>query len=129
MADSGSGTTAGVIAGMEFVTEDSPAQNCPNGVVVNMSIGGAYSAAVNSAGATMVEAGIFVSVAAGNSNDDASNYSPASEPSVCTVGASDRSDKVGGISNYGSVIDVFAPGRDITSTWIDGGTVSLFPLA
>lgn len=125
LSDSGSGSTSGIIAGMGFVTDDSATRSCPNGVVVNMSIGGAYSTALNAAAAALVDGGSFVSVSAGNSNDDAGNYSPASEPSVCTVGASDRSDNVGGISNYGAALDVFAPGRGIPSTWIDGGVVSL----
>ena len=124
LSDSGSGSTSGIIAGMSFVSDDSATRSCPSGVVVNLSIGGAYSTALNAAAAALVDAGSFVSVSAGNSNDDAGNYSPASEPSVCTVGASDRSDNVGGISNYGAALDVFAPGRDIPSTWIDGGIVS-----
>jgi subtilisin family serine protease len=123
LSDSGSGSTSGVIAGLNFILNDAPTRNCPNGVVVNLSIGGAYSTAMNAAAASLVDAGFFVSVAAGNSNDDAGNYSPASEPSVCTVGGSDRSDRVAA-SNYGAVIDIFAPGRDIPSTWIDGGVVS-----
>lgn len=116
-----------VIGGLEFALEDSPSRDCPNGVVVNMSLGGGFSQAINDAAAALVDAGIFTAVAAGNGNifgipQDAANYSPASEPSVCTVGATDSSDRVASFSNYGSVVDIFAPGVDVLSTWIGGGT-------
>jgi subtilisin family serine protease len=58
----------------------------------------------------MVDNNIFLAVAAGNSNANAANFSPASEPSVCTVGATDSSDRRSTFSNYGSVVDIFAPG-------------------
>jgi subtilisin family serine protease len=73
-----------------------------------MSLGGGSSAA-------MVAAGVFLAFAAGNSNDAASNYSPAGEPSLCTVGATDKSDNRASYSNYGRVVDIFAPGSDILS--------------
>lgn len=61
-------------------------------------------------------------MAAGNGNLDASLFSPASEPSVCTVGATDASDARAQFSNYGPLVDVFAPGVDIVSTWNNGST-------
>jgi len=114
----GSGTTAGVIAGMDFVTSDAPTRNCPNGTVANMSLGGSKSTAINAAAAAMVKAGVFLAVAAGNSDDDAASYSPASEPTACTVGASDSTDVRAWFSNYGSLVDIFAPGVDVLSSWI-----------
>jgi len=114
----GSGTTAGVIAGMDFVTSDAPTRNCPNGTVANMSLGGSKSTAINAAAAAMVKAGVFLAVAAGNSDDDAAFYSPASEPTACTVGASDSTDVRAWFSNYGSLVDIFAPGVDVLSSWI-----------
>jgi subtilisin family serine protease len=69
-----------------------------------------------------VAAGLFFGIAAGNSNDDAKYYSPASEPSACTVGATDSSDARASFSNYGAGVDVFAPGVQILSTWIGGTT-------
>jgi subtilisin family serine protease len=113
----GSGTTSGVIAGMNFVTTDSQTRSCPNGTVANMSLGGGSSASMNAAAKAMVDAGVFLAVAAGNSDDDAQYYSPASEPSVCTVGASDDTDTRAYFSNYGTLVDVFAPGVDVLSTW------------
>ena len=119
---------AGVIAGIDFVASDSQTRNCPNGTVANMSLGGGRSTAINSAAAAAVQAGVFMAVAAGNSNDDANFYSPASEASVCTVGATDVDDSRAWFSNYGTLVDVFGPGVDILSTWIGGpnATVSFF---
>ncbi|KAK4452570.1 cuticle-degrading protease [Podospora aff. communis PSN243] len=120
----GSGTTAGVIAGMDFVTADAPTRSCPNGTVANMSLGGSRSTAINAAAAAMVKAGVFLVVAAGNSDDDSTYYSPASEPTACTVGASDEFDTRAWFSNYGSIVDIFAPGVDVLSSWIGNPTAS-----
>lgn len=122
--DSGSGSYSGIIAGMDFVASDSRSRSCPNGVFANMSLGGAYSASLNSAAAAMIRNGVFLAVAAGNDNANAANYSPASEPTVCTVGASTSGDARSSFSNYGSVVDIFAPGSSITSTLPGGRTVS-----
>jgi hypothetical protein len=90
-----------------------------------MSLGGGKSAAVNTAAANAVSAGLFLAVAAGNDNANAANYSPASEPTAFTVGATDSNDARASFSNYGALVDVFAPGVSILSTWLNGGTVSL----
>lgn len=120
--DSGSGSTSGIVAGMDFVAGDARNRNCPNGVFANMSLGGGLSTALNQAAARMVSNGIFVAVAAGNSNADARTFSPASEPTVCTVGSSDSSDRKSSFSNYGSIVDIFAPGSNVVSTIPGGGT-------
>jgi subtilisin family serine protease len=112
----GSGTNAGVIKGMDFVTDDAPTRNC-SGIVVNMSFGGATSSAVNQAAAAIVSAGYFLAVAAGNSGADASTSSPASEQSVCTVGATTSSDTFASYSNHGPLVDILAPGTSVESTW------------
>ncbi|KAM5361425.1 hypothetical protein ACJZ2D_013115 [Fusarium nematophilum] len=122
LGDDGSGTNSGVIAGMDFVATDAASQDCPKGVVVNMSLGGEKSEAVNSAAASIVDAGLFLAVAAGNDGVDASTFSPASEASACTVGATTRNDTLAYYSNTGSVVDVLAPGTDILSTWPGGKT-------
>lgn len=119
---SGRGTNSGVIAGMDFVTKDAASQDCPKGVVVNMSLGGGKSAAVNKAAAGITGAGLFLAVAAGNDGADASNSSPASEPSACTVGATEKDDTLASYSNYGSIVDVLAPGTNIKSSWPGGKT-------
>nr|CDP27781.1 Putative Peptidase [Podospora anserina S mat+] len=117
---SGSGTLAAVIAGIDFVAADFPTRGCPNGATANLSLGASRSTAVNAAAAAAVRAGIFLSVAAGNSADDAFFYSPASEETVCTVGATDEGDVRAWFSNYGEGVDVFAPGVGVESAWIGG---------
>ncbi|KAI1147649.1 proteinase T-like protein [Nemania diffusa] len=119
---SGSGTTSGVVAGMNFVTSDVATRDCANGTTANMSLGGASSTAINTAARAMVSAGVFLAVAAGNSNTDAATSSPAGEPQACTVGATTSADARASFSNYGTVVDVFAPGQDVLSTWNNGGT-------
>lgn len=125
LSDSGAGSTSGIISGIDFVAEDASTRDCPSGAVINMSIGGSFSTAMNSAAASLVSAGHFVVAAAGNSASDAGNYSPGSEPTACTIGGSDQSDSVMSTSNYGSAIDLYAPGAQIPSAWPDGGEVCL----
>ncbi|KAK3365500.1 alkaline protease-like protein [Lasiosphaeria ovina] len=115
---SGSGSTSGVIAGMNFVATDSQTRSCPNGTVANMSLGGSLSTSMNNAAKALVNAGVFLAVAAGNSNVNANTFSPASEPTVCTVGATDINDNKASYSNYGAIVDIWAPGTNILSTWI-----------
>ncbi|KAK5659830.1 hypothetical protein OQA88_13293 [Cercophora sp. LCS_1] len=120
---SGSGSTSGVVAGINFVATDSKNRSCPNGTVANMSLGGSFSSSINSAAAALVSQGVFLAVAAGNDNANAANYSPASEATACTVGATASNDAKSSFSNYGAVVDIFAPGTSILSTWI-GSTSS-----
>ncbi|CAG9953244.1 unnamed protein product [Clonostachys rosea f. rosea IK726] len=117
----GDGSLAGFIKGMDFVAEDSAKRNCTQGVVSNMSVGGAFSTSINEAAASMVKKNIFLAVAAGNSNTDAEDFSPASEPTVCTVGAASPWDGRWLHSNYGAAVDVYAPGQNILSA-LPGGT-------
>ncbi|KAI1844127.1 hypothetical protein JX265_013768 [Neoarthrinium moseri] len=120
---SGEGTNSQVLSGMDFVVDDAQGrEDCPNGIVVNMSLGGQVSSAINQAAAAIVEAGLFLAVAAGNEAADASTSSPASEESVCTVGATDIDDQLAEYSNFGKLVDILAPGTDIESTWLDGKT-------
>lgn len=118
----GSGQNSGILAGMEFVIKDAGGRGCAKGVSVNMSLGGGRSDSLNQAGAKIVQAGHFLAVAAGNDGADASQYSPASEQSACTVGATDKDDSLATYSNIGASVDLLAPGSQITSTWKGGGT-------
>jgi subtilisin family serine protease len=121
LGDDGSGTNSGVISGMEWVVDDAPKRKeCEKGAVVNMSLGGSTSEAVNAAAKSITDAGIFLAVAAGNEAQDAKNSSPASEPSACTVGASDSKDQIAEFSNFGALVDIFAPGVDVLSS-VPGG--------
>ena len=107
----GSGSTSGVIAGINWV-----AANRVLPAVVNMSLGGGYSASLNSAVATAVAKGVTFAVAAGNDGRNACNYSPASAPSAITVGATSSTDLKASWSNFGTCLDIFAPGVNITSS-------------
>lgn len=108
----GSGTWSGIIAGIDWVaaTTSRPA-------VANMSLGGAKSASLNAAVAGAVNKGVVMAVAAGNANANACFYSPASEPSAITVGATTSTDARASYSNWGTCVDIFAPGTSITSAW------------
>ncbi|KAF1977475.1 subtilisin-like serine protease-like protein PR1A [Bimuria novae-zelandiae CBS 107.79] len=119
---SGSGSYAGVIAGIDYVASDHATRNCPKGATANMSLGGGKNQAVNDAVAAAVASGVFFAIAAGNNNRDAANYSPASEPTAFTVAASDINDAKASFSNYGTLVDVWAPGVSVLSTWNDGLT-------
>ncbi|CAD6456269.1 d8f3fb16-a9a2-4889-868b-a7b6ea0050cf [Sclerotinia trifoliorum] len=110
---SGSGTTAGVISGIQWV-----ATNHVSKSVLSMSLGGGFSSSLNSAVASTIASGVTVVVAAGNDNANAANTSPASTPDAITVGAIDTTDARASFSNYGSVLDVFAPGVNVLSSWI-----------
>ena len=114
---SGSGSNSGVIAGIDWVTA-----HAVKPAVANMSLGGSFSTALNNAVARSTNAGVTYAIAAGNSNANACNYSPASAASAITVGATDINDARASFSNYGTCVDIFAPGVNITSDWNDGGT-------
>jgi len=111
----GSGTWSGVIAGIDFTANKVMAGTRP--AVANMSLGGGASSAVDQAVAGAVSKGVTMVVAAGNSNANACNYSPARAPSAITVGATTSSDARASYSNYGTCVDLFAPGSGITSAW------------
>jgi subtilisin family serine protease len=90
--------------------------------VANMSLGGSANAALDAAVEASIAAGVVYAVAAGNSNADACSYSPARTPNALTVGATDSSDARASYSNYGSCLDLFAPGSSITSAYKDSDT-------
>ncbi|EEH43090.1 uncharacterized protein PADG_07910 [Paracoccidioides brasiliensis Pb18] len=121
----GSGSNSVVIQGMQWALNHATQNGITKKAVVNMSLGGGYSQATNQAAAAIVKAGIFLAVAAGNDAADASKYSPASEVTACTIGASNSSDLIASFSNRGKLVDVFAPGVDIQSTYVGGGTKSM----
>jgi subtilisin family serine protease len=107
---SGSGSWSGVIAGIDWV-----AQKAVKPAVANMSLGGGKSTSVNAAVAGASAAGVTMVVAAGNEKRDACNFSPASEPTAITVGATTSADARSSFSNFGACVDIFAPGSSITS--------------
>eukprot|EP00005_Dracoamoeba_jomungandri_P003013 CAMPEP_0174260228 /NCGR_PEP_ID=MMETSP0439-20130205/9307_1 /TAXON_ID=0 /ORGANISM="Stereomyxa ramosa, Strain Chinc5" /LENGTH=401 /DNA_ID=CAMNT_0015344427 /DNA_START=15 /DNA_END=1220 /DNA_ORIENTATION=+ len=127
LGDNGSGSTSGVIAGVDYA-----ASNCKSRggkCVINMSLGGGFSSALNAAVDNAVDLGVVTAVAAGNDNRDAASYSPASADKVITVGATEQANEGGKqvdarsyFSNYGADLDVFAPGSSITAAWIGSPT-------
>ncbi|KAL2063402.1 hypothetical protein VTL71DRAFT_5207 [Oculimacula yallundae] len=119
LGSDGSGTNSGVISGIQWVGNNAGANS-----VLSMSLGGGASSAVNTAVRNTIAKGITVVVAAGNDNANAANYSPASETLAITVGAIDINDNRASFSNYGSVVDIFAPGVNILSSWIGSNSAT-----
>jgi subtilisin family serine protease len=113
----GSGTDADVVAGMEWV-----AGNAAKPAVANMSLGGQKSSSIDDAAKKLADAGVFLAVAAGNESADACNGSPSGVDGIMTVAASDKSDKSADFTNHGKCVEVYAPGVDIKSDWLGGGT-------
>jgi len=115
----GSGTTSGVIAGVDWVTANRilPA-------VANMSLGGGASTALDDAVRNSVAAGVTYAIAAGNSNADACSSSPARVSQALTVGSSTSGDVRSSFSNFGTCVDLFAPGSSITSAWNTSDTAT-----
>ncbi len=115
----GSGSWSGVIAGIDWVA-GSPQRPA----VANLSLGGGASTSVDSAVAGAVAKGVVMVVAAGNSNNDACLSSPAREPSAITVGATTAIDYRASYSNFGTCVDIFAPGTGVTSAWFTSTTAT-----
>ncbi|XP_071807522.1 aqualysin-1-like [Asterias amurensis] len=117
----GAGFTSDVIDGMDFVA----AQTDHRPAVASMSLGGGGSTAMDEAVKRLVDADVTVSVAAGNEYGDACNGSPARSKEAITVGATDIEDERAAFSNYGSCVDIFAPGVDIPSLWLGDYDVNI----
>ncbi|MER7518618.1 S8 family peptidase [Streptomyces sp. NPDC126499] len=117
--NSGSGTTEQVVAGIDWVT-----RNAVKPAVANMSLGGGVDTVLDDAVRRSIAAGITYAVAAGNDNSNASNYSPARVGEAITVGSTTSSDARSSFSNYGSVLDIFAPGSSIKSAWNTNDTAT-----
>ncbi|MBP2584477.1 subtilisin family serine protease [Streptomyces sp. PvR006] len=110
--NSGSGTTEQVVAGIDWVT-----RNAVKPAVANMSLGGGVDTVLDTAVRNSIASGVTYAVAAGNDSSNASNYSPARVAEAITVGSTTNTDARSSFSNYGTVLDIFAPGSSITSSW------------
>ncbi|MET7668699.1 S8 family peptidase [Micromonospora luteifusca] len=113
----GSGTNAQVVAGIDWVTA-----NAVKPAVANMSLGGGANSSIDTAVSNSINSGITYAVAAGNGNtlgvrQNACNYSPARVASAITVGATQNNDAAASFSNFGTCVDILAPGVNITSAW------------
>ncbi|MEK6371816.1 MAG: S8 family peptidase [Acidobacteriota bacterium] len=118
---SGSGTNSGVIAGIDWVRGNHAAGQP---AVANMSLGGGASSALDTAVNNCINDGVSFAIAAGNSNANACNYSPARVAAAITVGSTTSTDVRSSFSNYGSCLDIFAPGSSITSSWSTSDTAT-----
>ncbi len=122
----GSGTNAGVIAGIDWVSSDhDPGERA----VANMSLGGSASSALDAAVINSINDGVTYAVAAGNGNSlgtpqNACNYSPARVAAAITVGATRSNDAAASFTNYGTCVDIFAPGVGILSAWYTSNTAT-----
>jgi subtilisin family serine protease len=115
----GSGSNSGVIAGVDWVTS-----NHINPAVANMSLGGGVSSALDTAVNNLANSGVPIAVAAGNSNADACNSSPARAANAITVGATTTTDARASFSNFGTCLDIFAPGSGILSSYFTSDTAT-----
>lgn len=115
----GSGSTSGVIAGVDWVTANhiSPA-------VANMSLGGGVSTALDNAVNNLSNSGVPIAVAAGNSNANACNSSPSRAANAITTGSTTSTDARSSFSNFGTCVDLFAPGSSILSSWFSSNTAT-----
>ena len=131
LGDNGSGSMSDVIGGVTWASESAQkklkaaqaefkatGKSNHKGSVANMSLGGGKSRALDDVVNAAVDGGLHMAVAAGNDNRDACSYSPAAAEKAVTVGASTVADERAYFSNYGSCVDIFAPGLNILSTWI-----------
>lgn len=114
---SGGGSTSSIVTALNWV-----ARNAPRDAVVNLSLRGPQSTALDQAVQSLVRSGRVVVVAAGNDAGDACRWSPAREPAALTVGATDERDREASFSNYGECVDLYAPGVSIRSTDFRGGS-------
>ncbi|KAI9178894.1 proteinase B [Blastocladiella emersonii ATCC 22665] len=121
LASNGAGSMSDVVKGVEWAVQDHKRRTKKDKnakSVASMSLGGGKSATLDRVVNAAVDAGIPFSVAAGNESQNACNVSPAATEKAVTVGASTIDDKMASFSNHGKCVDVFAPGKDILSTWI-----------
>ncbi|HEX2133729.1 MAG TPA: S8 family peptidase [Actinophytocola sp.] len=118
--DNGAGSISDVIAGIDWVTA-----NAVRPAVANLSLGGGPNAALDAAVRASIASGVPYAVSAGSSATDASNFSPARVAEALTVGAMGSDDCVAPQSNHGPVLDLYAPGQEITGPWPGGGSQTM----
>lgn len=119
-----SGSTSDVIDGYTWAVNDIISKGRTSKAAINMSLGGGYSSSFNNAVNTAYSRGVATAVAAGNDGRNAASYSPASAANAITVGAIQSNLAEAYYSNYGSVLDIYAPGTSVTSAWIGSNSAT-----
>ncbi|KAL3443086.1 peptidase S8/S53 domain-containing protein [Aspergillus insuetus] len=119
-----SSSTSIILDGFNWAANDIVSKGRTSKAAINLSLGGGFSNSFNQAIDNAFDAGVLSVVAAGNDNADASNTSPASAENALTVAASNRANSRASFSNYGDVVDIFAPGENILSAWIGSSTAT-----
>ncbi|KAI0893674.1 alkaline proteinase [Annulohypoxylon nitens] len=119
-----SSTTTIILDGYNWAVNDITSKSRQSVSALSLSLGGGFSSAFNNAVQSAYDAGVLSVVAAGNSATDASSTSPASAANALTIGAIDSSWSIASYSNYGAVVDVFAPGTNVLSSWIGSDTAT-----
>jgi subtilisin family serine protease len=122
LTSGGSGTTAGVVNGVDWTVTSYRSRNRPS--VANMSLGGGASTALDNAVNNAVTAGVFFAVAAGNENQNACNVSPARATGAYTIGSTTNTDARSSFSNFGTCVNIFAPGSNVLGAWIGSATAT-----
>ncbi|KAL1951895.1 hypothetical protein VTO73DRAFT_1044 [Trametes versicolor] len=122
LSDAGSGTVSDIVSGLNFVSQQAAITGRPS--IASLSLGGGASTALDNAVTALTQNGIHVTVAAGNNNVNAVNTSPARAAAAVTVGASTIADARASFSNFGPVVDIFAPGQNVISSWIGSTTAT-----
>lgn len=120
---SGSGSYSGIISAIDRITNNAKARGKIS--VVNMSLGGPGSTALDTAITNSINTGVYYVVAAGNSNANACNYSPSRVPNAITIAASDKNDYKASFSNFGSCIDMYSPGVSLLAAWPNNNVATL----
>jgi serine protease len=115
----GGSANSTIISGIDWVRA-----NAVKPAVANMSLGGGASSATDTAVNNLINSGVTVVVAAGNDNANACNYSPARVANAITVGSTTSTDARSSFSNYGSCVNIFAPGSSIKSAWYTSNTAT-----
>jgi hypothetical protein len=115
LANSGSGSWSGIVDGIQWVVDYKKAN--PGNHLISMSIGGGFTATANAAVNAAAGSGVFSIIAAGNSNADTKNYSPASAADAIAVAAIDSNNALASFSNWGVIVEIGAPGVSIKSAW------------
>ncbi|KAH7034607.1 alkaline protease [Microdochium trichocladiopsis] len=119
-----SSSTSIILDGFNWAVNDIISKSRQSRAVINMSLGGGFSSAFNSAVNSAYSSGVLSAIAAGNSNTNAANTSPASAANAITVGSIDSSWRRSSFSNYGSVLDIWAPGTSVLSAWIGSNSAT-----